>query len=88
MLRLSEYNETRCATVLIEPSDISCVREYAYHSFRPLIAEIVLKSGASVKVWETVGQVEAMLKREAALDSELERLRKQLADCQHIWEDD
>jgi hypothetical protein len=43
--------------VFVNPEDVSVVREWKYHSFRPAIPEIVMLSGERVRVWQDVHAV-------------------------------
>ena len=67
MIDFSEYisDERPGQPVFVNPNEIACIRTYAYHSFRPLIGEIVLQSGEKIRVWETVEQIHARLTRAA-----------------------
>lgn len=63
MLELSEFKGDNLGStrVFIDPAEIMCIREYAYHSFRPLISEITLRTGQEIIVWETVGHVRHLI---------------------------
>lgn len=58
---LTEYSDDgHDATVYINPDEVSAVRYWKYHSFRPAITEIILQNGTKFHVWQ---DVETALKR-------------------------
>jgi len=65
MIQLTEYrgDDRAGGLVLVDPRDVTCVREYVYHSFRSNIGEVILKCGTSIKVWETVQQIESRMRQ-------------------------
>lgn len=54
MIQFDGYNGDNAGTpVFVNPEDVACVRAFRYHTFRPAIAEIVLRCGEKIRVWET-----------------------------------
>ena len=63
MIELTEYRgDDPGRPCHVNPEEVAAVRDWNYHSFRPSIAEIVLKSGAVLRVWQTSAQVLKMLR--------------------------
>jgi len=54
-------NNDGASTVLVDPDEVTCVRAWKYHSFRPAISEIILNCGKSIKVWQDVEAVRKTL---------------------------
>ena len=53
-----EYSECSDGRkVHVNPSEIAAVQDYRYHSFRNPIAQITLKCGDKIKVWDSVATV-------------------------------
>lgn len=61
LVALTEYSDdNHDATIHINPAEVSAVREWRYHSFRPPVTEIILQSGVKLHVWQ---DVETTIKR-------------------------
>ena len=64
MIQLTEYKEDEAGTpVIVAIDEIVHAREWKYHSFRPAISEIVLKSGQKIRVWDVIEVVVAKIKK-------------------------
>lgn len=66
LVEFTEYNaygDTH-TKVRINPQEVAAVREWQYHSFRPAISEIILKSGKKIRTWEDVDCVTKKLAKE------------------------
>lgn len=61
MIELTEYrdfSDSSRGMVLVNPDDISAVLPYRYHSFREPVGQVVLKSGVTINVWESVESIQ------------------------------
>jgi hypothetical protein len=61
---LTEYiGDAPGRPISINPEEISCIRSYSYHSFRPYIGEVILSNGVKIRTWETAEDIDKLVQR-------------------------